>query len=380
MTAHDPSRSLEHVPSSLPHPARHNRTGPSHRSHQVNMLARRGFRLATLGRLTLASAAGEVETVLDARPRHLAILTVLALAPRAIPRGRLVEMFWGGETEERARHSLSNAWSALRALLAANAISARRDDVGLSEDVPLEIDALQFTAACEVRDDERAATLYAGPFLADVHVADAPEFDRWLARQRQQLQHQFLQLCERQVPALLRAARWTEGADLARRWLDAAPDSTPAFTSVLRAESGPDTPAALRGALAEFERLRDTLRDDHGIRPASAVHDLVSELHERLVAAEEGAGDAAASIVPARVATMPSIAPRSSSRMPRWSVGLAGAAGIVVVIIGLWATRRRAVAAPEYPRPIVAVTTIDDVRGDTSMAWLQAGLPRLIAS
>src|SRR5947208_16930742 len=115
------------IPSSLLHPTRHTRTDPSHRSHQVNMLARRGFRLATLGRLTLASAAGEVETVLDARPRHLAILTVLALAPRAIARDRLVEMFWGGETEERARHSLSNALSALRALLGSNAITARRD-------------------------------------------------------------------------------------------------------------------------------------------------------------------------------------------------------------------------------------------------------------
>jgi tetratricopeptide (TPR) repeat protein/TolB-like protein len=59
-------------------------------------------------------------------------------------------------------------------------------------------------------------------------------------------------------------------------------------------------------------------------------------------------------------------------------VGSIAAAVAVVAITGFWARRRTASAAAS-DHPIVAVTTIDDVRGDTSIAWLCAGLPRMIA-
>ena len=78
------------------------------------MLTSRYFRLRTLGQLTLSSVAGETESAAVVRPRHLAVLTVLALSSRSVSRDALLEMFWGGETEVRARHSLSNALSGLR--------------------------------------------------------------------------------------------------------------------------------------------------------------------------------------------------------------------------------------------------------------------------
>jgi len=109
----------------------------------------------------------------EVRPRHLAVLTVIALASKPIPRDSLVAMFWGGEEESRARHSLSNALSGLRAVLGQGAITARRDHIALDDDARIEIDATQFSAACESRDDARAVSLYTGAFLDAVHVPDA---------------------------------------------------------------------------------------------------------------------------------------------------------------------------------------------------------------
>ncbi|MDE3053833.1 MAG: hypothetical protein KGJ70_08100, partial [Gemmatimonadota bacterium] len=148
------------------------------------MLPRRYFRLRTLGQLSLVAVVGDVESAATVRRRHLAVLAVLALAPRPLSRDELVEMFWGGEPERRARHSLSNALSGLRGLLGPQAVTARKDRIALADDAALEVDALQFAAACEARDDGRAMGLYGGPFLPGVHVADAPTFDEWAARAR----------------------------------------------------------------------------------------------------------------------------------------------------------------------------------------------------
>ncbi|MDE3215594.1 MAG: hypothetical protein KGO03_04300, partial [Gemmatimonadota bacterium] len=64
-------------------------------------------------------------------------------------------------------------------------------------------------------------------------------------------------------------------------------------------------------------------------------------------------------------------------RLP-WPAVTIGAAAVFAAI-AIWTSyRARGYGAPGHP--IVAVTTIDDVRGDTSVAWLRAGLPRMIAS
>src|SRR5687768_2403167 len=74
-------------------------------------------RLVTLGRLALVDAAGRDDESLRKRKRKLAVLVVLALERRPVSRDTLVDMFWGEQEEERARHSLSDALSHLRRVL-----------------------------------------------------------------------------------------------------------------------------------------------------------------------------------------------------------------------------------------------------------------------
>lgn len=353
------------------------------------MLIQRHFRLRSLGQITLVSVAGDIETQISARPRHLAVLAVLALSPRAVARDTLVEMFWGGETETRARHSLSNALSGLRSLLGPDAISARSDFISLSPEARLEIDALQFAAACEMRDDETAAALYGGPLLEGLYVSDSPQFDLWVTRERGRLERQFLELCERHAPSLLRAGRWSEATALCERWVGASPRSTAAFTALITAHAGPDTPAALTSALNAYERTRTSLLEHHGVRVGAPINELAASIRERLSRSDAALSDSVA----ADHAVRPSIQspssddgsalvrPRSPVRRHPARVWFAvGGAVIAIGLIALWSARRPPVVAAEARHPIVAVTSIDDVRGDSSIAWLRAGLPRLIAT
>jgi DNA-binding SARP family transcriptional activator/tetratricopeptide (TPR) repeat protein/TolB-like protein len=359
------------------------------------MVSRRYFRLRSLGQLSLASVVGETETPAVVRPRHLAVLTVLALARRPVSRDGLVEMFWGGETESRARHSLSNALSGLRALLGGDAITARQDQVSLAGDAMLEVDVAQFIAACETHDDARAVALYGGPFLASVYVADAPEFDAWTARERGRLERSFLEACERRLPGLLTAGEWSAAASLAERWLDASPRSTTAFAALLGAHAGAGTRVALASALGAYDRVARSLFETYGVRPDSAVVALADRMRadlarkERempLVASAHGLDDErrlAESPPPpapqtASVTTTSLGTPRRSS-ISRWRI-LLGVAVSVAAVAAVWGWHRASASARPSNHPIVAVTTIDNVGGDSSITWLRAGLPRTIAT
>lgn len=347
------------------------------------MRADKHFRLRTLGQLALEAQVRDVVTPTAVRPRHLALLAVLAVSPRALRRDALAELFWGGEPDTRARHSLSNALSALRAELGGNGISARRDDVRLHPDLRLAVDALEFTASAESRDDARAAALYRGPFLDGVVVPDAPGFDAWVARERSRHERAFLAVCERHAPRLLRAGAWDECAELAERWLYAAPSSPLAFTTLLRARSGSDTPAARRAALDDYARLRDWLEEEHGIRPDPAVGTLAAELEARVVGDERATALDLAVRPPAGAGAAPPPAgpgPVSSPSTRRWwraALGVAGLAGLALLGVAL-VQHRPIAAAATAGTPVVAITDITNVRGDTALDWLEDGLPQII--
>src|SRR5262249_36178967 len=123
------------------------------------------------------SAAAEV------RPRHLAILALLAAAgSKGISRDHLQTILWGDKEPERARHSLSQSLYSLRRELGIETSKAgsgvRLDPATLSSDVD------DFRAAQAAGDWTSAARLYAGPFLDGFYLADAPDFERWAEEER----------------------------------------------------------------------------------------------------------------------------------------------------------------------------------------------------
>src|SRR5262245_43438846 len=246
------------------------------------MLRGNRFRLVTLGRLTLIGATGEEDAALAKRRLKLAVLAVLAFARRPLARDTLLEMFWGEQDEERARHSLSNALSSLRRALGPGSITARDADVALAPDLPLDVDALQFSEAAESGDAAKAVEIYGGPFLEGVHVDESPEFDQWAFRERRRLEALFIKACGQQCVSLARSRRWLECRAVAARWIDAEPLSPDAALFLLNAVKAPGTRVALGQALDEFERIRTRLAREFDLAPELNVRELAERLREQL--------------------------------------------------------------------------------------------------
>jgi DNA-binding SARP family transcriptional activator/TolB-like protein len=330
------------------------------------------------------SASGDDES-LTKRRRQLAVLAVLALGERPVRRDLLVEMFWGDEDEERARHSLSNALSSLRGLLGAAAITARQADIALSHEAGLGVDAVEFTAACEAQDHDRAVALYGGLFLQGVVVPNSPRFDIWVARERTRLERLFLQSCEAQCAVLSRAGNWTDCAVVAARWLDALPPSRVAATTLLKSLAAPGTMEAVHSALAEYDRLARRLEREYESPPDPRVAALAASLREKLVLAPPGTTGATTAATVATGATTahrePTVASGWFRERRAWQAWTAAAAVLTLAAgAGYRAMAAGDPLATGRIRPLVAVTNVTNVRADTSIAWLEEGLKQMIAA
>src|SRR5688572_19965721 len=139
--------------------------------------------LRLLGNATLENEQGSLSGR-AVQPRRLALLALLALAPRkSLSRDKLIAYLWPESDTEQGRHLLSVAVYELRKAIGDATLVTARDDVTLNvAEVAIDVDG--FNAALDAGECERAAGLYAGPLLDGFHINDAPEFDQWLSAQR----------------------------------------------------------------------------------------------------------------------------------------------------------------------------------------------------
>jgi DNA-binding SARP family transcriptional activator/TolB-like protein len=357
------------------------------------MLRDNRFRLITLGRLSLVGTSGEEDASLARRRLKLAVLAVLALARRPIPRDTLLGLFWPEHHESRARHSLSNALSSLRGALGERSITTRDADVALDAGAPLDVDALEFSEAIESRDYTRAVDLYAGPFLEGFHVDESPAFDQWASRERRRLEAMFLKACAEHCGSLARSRRWSECEMIASRWLDAEPLSADAAIYLLNAIKSPGTRSALARALEEFEALRTRLSHEFELAPHPSIIELSARIREQLATAPpepvvnvrvtaETKIEPIATAAPA--ATVPPPAPPveptrlTSERLRRRILTgvAAGLAALAAVAVGVsWMADRAEAPATS---PVIAVLSLTIRSTDSSTAWLSDGLPQMI--
>ena len=380
------------------------------------MLRDNRFQLVTLGRLTLVGGGGEEDASLSRRRFKLAVLAVLALSRRPIPRDTLLGLFWAETDEAKARHSLSNALSSLRRALGERAITTRDADVALDPDTPLDVDAIEFSDALERRDPGRAVELYGGPFLEGFHVDESPAFEQWVSRERRRLEAMFLKACSEHCATLARSRRWQECEAVASRWLDTEPLSADAAIYFLNAIKSPGTRPALAKALDEFEALRARLNKEFELAPHPSVMELSGRIREQLAAAPPepvvnvrvtAETQAATMPVPPKVEQVPvepaapSSAPpeRAGPRAPepatvepalpphvvttvfsrKRAIALSGA--VAVIALAFFAKANLSptgAAAGPVDRPVIAVLSFPMRSADTSTMWLSDGLAQMI--
>ncbi|MGE5926189.1 MAG: AfsR/SARP family transcriptional regulator, partial [Gemmatimonadota bacterium] len=143
--------------------------------------------LRLFGTPALVRDGGAVVTGRPAQRHRIALLALLTLAPdHRLSRDKLIALLWPEADSGRGRSLLSASVYALRAALGDAALVSQGDDLRLDGGlVPSDVAA--FTAAVQSGDHERAASLYAGPFLDGFFLTGAEEFDQWVGRERQRL-------------------------------------------------------------------------------------------------------------------------------------------------------------------------------------------------
>ena len=231
----------------------------------------------------LCRTLGPVEVSVDGGPappellwrKHLALLVYLARSPR---RGRsrehLVGLLWGDRTETAARHSLSEALRVIRHHAGEGSVEATVGQVRLgSASVQLDVDRLEeFSAA---GDWEAAAELVSGEFLEGFALAEASEFENWLAAERGIWGRRGVEVLVNCAEAQAQVGKVEEACGFAGRALDLQPTSEPAVRCALRCRSLSGDRA---GALALFDRFHSRLAEEVGAEPSQETRSLVERV------------------------------------------------------------------------------------------------------
>lgn len=228
---------------------------------------------------------GKPHIELDGRPytgllaKAQALLYYLALEPGRHSRAALATLLWSEMPEERARGNLRTAMSRLQPHFGPF-LQVTRSVIGLAEDAPVWVDALEFERGVVAPDpatQQAALALYRGELLADLQVRDAPVFEEWLLVARVRMQQLALD-------GLEHAARsaWQQGdAALAltgfRRLLALDAYREGAHRGIMRLLAAQGDRA---GALAQFEQCRRVLADELGVEPAASTRLLAEAIRQ----------------------------------------------------------------------------------------------------
>jgi DNA-binding SARP family transcriptional activator/tetratricopeptide (TPR) repeat protein len=372
-----------------------------------------GYRLVTLGGLVLLDESGEVVPSLG--PRNLALLAYLALATKPLSRDHVAELFWGDRDEDRARHSMREALSKLRQLLGPESIPLRSDRVTLGASVPLSVDARTLIAAFTAGDTKKVVELYGGPFLDGVHAGGSRSFEDWSDAERSMYESRFIAACVPECARLREAGAWTDCAELARRWLAAAPLDPKAALELLHALAAPGTRDALRIAAREYRQIVDRLATDFELTPHASVVRAADEIARRTLMSEADEAPiavAALAVAPGgadstRIATPMErtdqavesdvnsafephfaeshVPPDDSTTSHRWPSRqrrnrVVVAFGVVSVLVAALALSLRMRGHSRAADNGMLAIMPFDIVGQTGNAWLAAGAPRLIGA
>jgi DNA-binding SARP family transcriptional activator/tetratricopeptide (TPR) repeat protein len=347
------------------------------------------FRLQMLGGLSLLLPDENQSQSPLLRGRKLVLLAYLALSRRPIARDKLATFLWGHRDDERARHSLRDALSALRQVLG-ETIPRGLELIALSPDAPLDVDVLELREAARAGNHSEVVALYRGPFLDGVRVSDASEAEDWISEQRLLVQRSFVAACAAECRRLAATGHSESCAALALRWLEAEPTDASAFVWRLRALAAPDTPTALREALAEYARHAALLLHDYDETPAPAARTVCVELSDRLAASSEAiVVEKGPRPTPTPIGSVGSPQPRfdaepthhdsrPSRLRSRW-LAIGAVAGIAAITLASVSLRSR-LGAGSVDQPDLVVAGIESPSPAAEDKWLESGLPRLLAS
>lgn len=251
-------------------------------------------------RLFGAASVMDEGGALTGPPSHqhrLALLALLATSPsRALTRDKLIALLWPHREARAARKLLNQSVYVLRKALGEDAVLTSGEELrlGLRQ---IDCDVVTFEEALARGEPGRAVKFYAGPFLDGFFLDRAPEFGRWVDRERRRLAAAYARALEEL------AGEAEDRGDLraAAEWWKARARHDPYDSAValrlMEALVSADNPA---GALRLAEAHEHLLREELAIDPPPAVLELAEKLRRRgtVRTGREAEGDRSARAVP----------------------------------------------------------------------------------
>lgn len=331
--------------------------------------------LRTLGTLSVRATDGRELHALVAQPKRFALLAYLCLAtPRGFhQREALLGLFWPEADEPHARAALRKALHVVRQAVGDDVVLSRGDEqIGVAFNV-VSCDAVAFQDLVRESRPDEALNLYRGDLLPGFFVDDAPEFERWLERERSRLRELAATAAQQLAERLESAQRLEEAVVAARTALALAGTDERALRRLLALLGRIGDRA---GAVAAYDAFVQHVAEDAGVEPSSETQALV-----RRIRANQDAGVSKADAEVAKHAAEPLGTEADSSPHPphvdsrrnwRFVVAVSGSAIAVAGLLAwAWAWQREPRARPAET---AAVDRWDMVLPDSApLAFVGAG-------
>ncbi|MCK6578661.1 MAG: tetratricopeptide repeat protein [Anaerolineae bacterium] len=196
-----------------------------------------------------------------------ALLCILALTRQSHLRSSLAAMFWGDMLDEDAAANLRQAIANLKKLFGPY-LDITRQSVAFNLNQPYWLDVEAF----ETTQD---AALYRGDLLAGFSVSDAPDFDQWLAVERERLHALARTALRRQAYAYLSEGQDEAGIATLNRLIEMDPLQEDVQRDLMRALA---IDGQRRAALEQYQACATVLWETLRVEPEAET----TRLNERI--------------------------------------------------------------------------------------------------
>lgn len=343
--------------------------------------------LRMLGSIGLASSDGADVDALLRQPKSVALLAYLA-TPRPGSwhrRDVLLATFWPELSQTRARAALRSALHLLRRHLDDGTIRTRGDDEVALDAERLTTDVAAMLDDVAARAHDRAVARYAGPLLPGLYISEAPEFERWLERERARLNDLAVRSAAVLVDEREAAGNLAGATEAARRASELSPDDEGVMRRYVALL---DRIGDRVGALAVFERFRARISQEFGSDPSAATLALIADLRTRAASRPAEDTTAAAPIVEPPLKAPPAeplapelrvLAPRGkrSRHTSRRSLVALGVGAVALFAAG-YAARHgvgELTATADASRTVrLVLLPVETGRADSSQRYLATGI------
>ncbi|MBV7338257.1 bacterial transcriptional activator domain-containing protein [Chloroflexi bacterium TSY] len=262
--------------------------------HESNVPCRFFMPYLTVTLLGTYTASRQDEAITTFRSvRVQALLAYLTVeVERVHQRDSLVDLLWSEQPSKEANANFRKTLSRLQKVIGNREaeppfLQITRQTVQWNADSDCAVDVGKFQEAISqaLRHNDltiasnqlqTALNCYQGDFLAGFAVADASEFDNWVATMREYLHQQLLSAITHVADLAEEAEQYAQVVDPARRQLAFSPWHEPAHRRLMRALARQGHRAE---ALAQYDRCYDALQQELGVAP----DDETERLYQRIL-------------------------------------------------------------------------------------------------